>query len=105
MASSAPAERGRGFDAGHVADPLDETEADVLARRHLEVAEVLEQHGDLVAAPRRGRRRRRRPSHRTVPLVGESSPTRILASVVLPEPFSPTSAITSPAVDVHRDVD
>ena len=35
-------------------------------------------------------------SHRTVPACGRYSPARILASVVFPDPFSPTRAITSP---------
>ena len=35
-------------------------------------------------------------SQRTVPDCGWYSPARILARVVLPDPFSPTSAITSP---------
>ena len=35
-------------------------------------------------------------SHSTVPDSGSYSPAMSLASVVLPEPFSPTSATTSP---------
>ena len=37
------------------------------------------------------------PSNRTSPAVGRCSPTSVRASVVLPEPDSPTSATTSPA--------
>ena len=36
------------------------------------------------------------PSHRTAPLPGSYKPAMTLASVVLPEPFSPTRATTSP---------
>ena len=35
-------------------------------------------------------------SQRTVPACGRYSPARILASVVFPDPFSPTRATTSP---------
>ena len=37
-----------------------------------------------------------RPSHVTLPEVGRYSPVTSFASVVLPEPFSPTSATTCP---------
>ena len=38
------------------------------------------------------------PSHRTHPEVGGYSPAMILASVVLPDPLSPTIATTSPGL-------
>ena len=40
---------------------------------------------------------RRRPAISIVPLSGRCTPARILTSVLLPEPFSPTTAWTSPA--------
>ena len=40
--------------------------------------------------------------HRTAPPVGAYSPARILAMVVLPEPFSPTTAMISPALTVNE---
>ena len=44
------------------------------------------------------------PSSRIVPLSGWWTPARILTSVLLPAPFSPTSAWTSPGSEVERDV-
>ena len=46
---------------------------------------------------------RRRPAISIVPLSGRCTPARILTSVLLPEPFSPTTAWTSPAraANVH----
>ena len=44
------------------------------------------------------------PSSRIVPLSGWWTPARILTSVLLPAPFSPTRAWTSPAASVERDV-
>ena len=44
------------------------------------------------------------PSSRIDPLSGWWTPARILTSVLLPAPFSPTSAWTSPATQLERDV-
>lgn len=41
------------------------------------------------------------PPHRTVPCCGRYKPEMILASVVFPLPFSPTSATTSPGRTVR----
>ena len=44
------------------------------------------------------------PSSQIVPLSGWWTPARILTSVLLPAPFSPTSAWTSPGSEVEGDV-
>ncbi len=44
------------------------------------------------------------PSSKIVPPSGWWTPARILTSVLLPAPFSPTRAWTSPATQVERDV-
>ena len=48
--------------------------------------------------------RRSAPSRTISPLSGRTSPARILTSVLLPAPFSPTSAMTSPACELEIDV-
>jgi hypothetical protein len=51
----------------------------------------------------RATRRRSTPSKRTSPRSGSSTPARMRATVVLPAPFSPTSATVSPRRRVKGD--
>ena len=93
-----PGGLGGSDDRGLVVDQAPVAEADVLPRRQLVVDEVLEEDRDpgtelrgVKSAP--CPRRPRGPS----PSAGGYRPARILANVVLPDPFSPTSAMTCPS--------
>ena len=96
MKTSAPARSAARDDRVGVVDPLDAPEADVLARGEHEAREVLEEHRDAVEIQPGSRVEASTPSHSTRPASGGYRPQRTLASVVFPEPFSPTSAMTSP---------
>lgn len=50
---------------------------------------------------KRSRAARSHDPHRTVPLCGSSSPDTTFISVLLPEPFSPTTAVTEPMGSVR----
>ena len=91
-----PAPRRRGF----------ERERDVLGHRQVrEQRRLLIDRGDAQRA-RRGRAhlRHRSAAHDNVPESAATAPVITLISVDLPAPFSPTSAWTSPCVQIERHV-
>ena len=87
---------GRLEDRVDVVDSLLPPQADVLARGKQVALEVLENDRDGTARSSASTSARSRSSQRILPVSGRYSPASIFASVVLPEPFSPTSAMISP---------
>jgi hypothetical protein len=63
----------------------------------MEADKVLKDHRDTAAQRAASTPLMSMPSHVTVPVAGRYSPAKSFASVVLPEPFSPTNATISPA--------
>ena len=77
--------------------PLLPSEPDVVPRAQVKADEVLKITATERRSPSASMSRTSAPSHRIVPVCGSYRPASSLASVVLPDPFSPTSATTSPA--------
>ena len=86
---------GQAVDLGHVRDELRRAHIDRQAVVLGHVANVLAELGAL-------RRGRRSPAAWAEPLVGGSSPSRILMSVLLPAPFAPTSPMMPGSSSIER---